>query len=223
VYVKRIRLKSTDFRKRRFNLFISLFLQTGKFLRVLDVGGTRFFWEAIDSEELDRLEIVLLNLTDTETIHPRFTSHVGDACDMAEFQDNEFDVVFSNSVIEHVGDFKQQRRMAQEIKRVGSGYFLQTPNYYFPFETHFRLPLFHYLPHKLQTALLKFDYIGRRYKLHNPELQTAVELVESVRLLTGKELRELFSEAIIVNEKFLGLTKSFMVYSKPMSNNRLHL
>lgn len=55
---------------------------------------------------------------------------------MKQFQDNEFDAVFSNSVIEHVGDYEAQRQMANEIMRVGKRYFVQTPNFYFPIEPH---------------------------------------------------------------------------------------
>ncbi|WP_255695553.1 methyltransferase domain-containing protein [Rhodohalobacter sp. 614A] len=52
----------------------------------------------------------------------------GDALDMHMFEDKSFDVVFSNSVIEHVGSFENQRRFADEVRRVGKAYWVQTPD-----------------------------------------------------------------------------------------------
>ncbi|MEM2045934.1 MAG: class I SAM-dependent methyltransferase, partial [Candidatus Bathyarchaeia archaeon] len=56
---------------------------------------------------------------------------IGDARCMP-FKDKSFDVVFSNSVIEHVGNYDDQKMCAEEIRRVGKCYFVQTPNFYFP-------------------------------------------------------------------------------------------
>lgn len=52
---------------------------------------------------------------------------------MLQFKEKEFDLVFSNSVIEHVGGFQDQMKAANEIRRVGKNYFIQTPNKYFLF------------------------------------------------------------------------------------------
>ena len=69
----------------------------------------------------------------------------GDACALP-FADGAFDVVFSNAVIEHVGDRDRQRRFVAEALRVGRRVFLTTPNRWFPVEVHTRLPLVHWLP-----------------------------------------------------------------------------
>jgi hypothetical protein len=61
---------------------------------------------------------------------------------MPQYRDKEFDIAFSNSVIEHVGNDLRIRQMADEVRRVGRNY-LQTPNYYFPLEPHFFFPFFH--------------------------------------------------------------------------------
>ena len=66
------------------------------------------------------------------------------------FRDEAFDVVFSNSVIEHVGDAASQRRFAREVARVGRAYWVQTPNRWFPVEQHLLTPLVHWLPKSWQ-------------------------------------------------------------------------
>ena len=62
------------------------------------------------------------------------------------FADGEFDIVFSNAVIEHVGGREQQRRFVEESLRVARRAFVTTPNRWFPVEVHTRLPLVHWLP-----------------------------------------------------------------------------
>lgn len=59
---------------------------------------------------------------------------LGDARDLSRYGDGEFDVVFSNSCIGHVGGFEDQLRMAREIRRVGRRYFVQTPNHGLPID-----------------------------------------------------------------------------------------
>lgn len=86
----------------------------------------------------------------------------GDACALP-FDDGEFDIVFSNAVIEHVGDRERQRRFVSEALRVGRRVFLTTPDRRFPVEVHTRLPLVHWLPdaasHRVYRALRKSDAV----------------------------------------------------------------
>jgi Methyltransferase domain len=44
------------------------------------------------------------------------------------FADDEFDVAFSNAVVEHVGSREEQRRFVAELCRVAPRVFLSTPN-----------------------------------------------------------------------------------------------
>lgn len=161
------------------------------------------------TEEPD-VKIVLLNLSTIEVKNHNFLSIAGDATNMKAFRDEEFDVVFSNSVIEHVGDNEQQSRMANEMKRVGKRYFVQTPNRNFPVEPHFLFPYFQFLPLRYKVFLVRNFKMGWYPKILNE--QNAMETIGSICLLTERELKELFPEATIYKEKFLGLTKSFMVF-----------
>ncbi len=128
---------ASSLRRKRFGFFVSLLERLEKPVRILDVGGTQRFWEVMAFTAGDGIEITLLNLTLEPVNNPNFTSVIGDALSMSQIADQYFDVVFSNSIIEHVGEYEDQRRMAEEIKRVGKRYFVQTPNRYFPLEPHF--------------------------------------------------------------------------------------
>jgi SAM-dependent methyltransferase len=112
----------------------------------------------------------------------------GDACALP-FEDGQFDIVFSNAVIEHVGGRERQRRFVSEAIRVGRRVFLTTPNRRFPIEVHTRLPLVHWLPDALAHPL--YRAAGK---------QSATEL----RLLTRRSLAALFPGRVRIVS--LGLT-----------------
>ncbi|MCM8795458.1 MAG: WecB/TagA/CpsF family glycosyltransferase [Candidatus Omnitrophica bacterium] len=201
---------SSRFRDKRFAFFKSLTESLPKPIRILDVGGTPSFWQRLRTSQKD-MEIYILNCHKEVIRNPYFKGIVGDARDMRQFRNGEFDIVFSNSVIEHLGDFDSQRRMANEIRRVGKHYFLQTPNRYFPLEPHFLFPFFQFLPYRFKNWLVTNFNLGWHGRIATKE--EARREINSIRMLDEKELRELFPEAEIVKEKFLGLTKSFIVYS----------
>ncbi|MEH2169146.1 MAG: class I SAM-dependent methyltransferase [Nostoc sp.] len=131
---------------------------------------------------------------------------------MENFQSNEFDIVFSNSVIEHVGDYDRQCQMANEVMRVGKGYFVQTPNLFFPIEPHFVFPLFQFMPINLRVWLLTNFALGWYDKVTDKQLATRI--ATSIKLLNKRKFLNLFPGAKLYEEKFFGLTKSFIVYGE---------
>lgn len=131
---------------------------------------------------------------------------------MKEFEDKQFDIVFSNSVIEHVGSFEDQLKMADEIRRVGEKYFVQTPNYFFPIEPHFLFPFFQFLPVKLRIFLVSHFSIGWYERIQDPE--RALRAVTENRLLKPAEMKQLFPECKIWREKIFGITKSLIAISR---------
>ncbi|MBQ7151475.1 MAG: class I SAM-dependent methyltransferase [Synergistaceae bacterium] len=180
---------------------------------VLDVGGTWNFWEAMHFNALNLCDITLLNLNEIK-IPERFTnikSVVGDATDLSQYADNAFDLVFSNSVIEHVGKEPAQKKMADEVLRVGKHLYLQTPNKNFPIEPHFIFPLFQFLPLRVRAFLVSHFAIGWYKKAVSRE--EALRVADSVDLLTKRRLQKFFPSAKIQKEKFLGLTKSFYFFT----------
>lgn len=203
---------SAKLRKKRFFLFKKLLASVPLPLKILDVGGQATTWKKegfCNPDQVEGITITLLNVEESQVTYPNLNTVVGDARDM-KYKDGEFEVVFSNSVIEHVGNYEQQRQMAEEVKRVGQRYFLQTPNRYFPIEPHFIFPFFQFLPLAIKVWLMTHFDLGQRKK--ETDRQKAIQKVTSVRLLSKKELRELFPNATIAEEKFLALTKSYMLY-----------
>ncbi len=156
----------------------------------------------------DEVEITVLNLD--EEPRPDLRIVRGDARHMPEFTDGTFDIVFSNSVIEHVGSFEDQQAMAREVARVGKRYFVQTPNRYFPIEPHFFFPGFQFLPIAVRAWLVRHVDLGFSKRTSDP--QEARERVESIELLSHGNMRRLFPDGKIYRERFAGLTKSFVAY-----------
>lgn len=70
---------------------------------------------------LNTVDITLLNLKKYEVpqAYGNIISVAGDATDLKEYRDKQFNLAFSNSVIEHVGGIKEQRKMAKEMMRAG--------------------------------------------------------------------------------------------------------
>lgn len=127
------------------------------------------------------------------------------------FCDRAFDIVFSNSVIKHLGTIDQQRLFADECRRVGIRYYIQTPNRNFPIEPHFLTPIIHYLPRHIQRKLLQYTPWALITK---PSEQKIQQVFEEIRLLDKKELQSLFPDAEIWKERFLGLVKSWIAVRK---------
>jgi SAM-dependent methyltransferase len=111
------------------------------------------------------------------------------------FGDDEFDIAYSNSVVEHLPP-PRRAAYAAELTRVGRRWLVQTPNRAFPIEPHALLPFVHWLPPRLGRALWRLGVSGDPY--------------DDVRLLGIGELRRLFPDAVIVRERVGPLTKSFV-------------
>jgi len=200
---------AVQFRRKRFAFFQSLLSHLERPVRILDVGGTETYWKMMELNTGDQVFISLLNLSQNEVSLPNVTSIAGDARAILA-KDASFDVVFSNSVIEHVGTYQDQIQMAKEVRRVGKRYFVQTPNKYFPLEPHFLFPLFQFLPINIRVLLLQNFRLGWFSK--TPDKAKAREIVESIRLLDKREFISLFPNAELYEEKIFGMAKSFVAY-----------
>ena len=124
-------------RKERSRLLLSLLAELPPPVRIIDLGGTVDYWNVLGLADAERLDVTVVNTFPVRELPAGFKWIVGDARDLSQFDDKSFDVAFSNSVIEHVGTWADQQRMASEVRRVGRRYFVQTPNRWFPDRTAF--------------------------------------------------------------------------------------
>jgi hypothetical protein len=173
--------------------------------RILDLGGQPGTWQYVSQP----LDITMLNLPDrfakaSSGSHHRFSYVRGDACDVERFQDNEFDVVFSNSVIEHVGPENRQQSFAREVRRLGGAYWVQTPSKWFPVEAHCGMPFWWFYPEFVRHAVI------RRWQRKLPGW---TRMIAGTRVLSRQQMQGLFPEATILVEYSFGLPKSYVAYS----------
>jgi len=176
--------------------------------RVLDIGGTPYNWEL--SPVKPRLTI--LNLPRAGEIVPEGVDWVAaDGC-VLPFADRSFDIVFSNSVIEHLGSRTRQQQFAAEVARVGKRYYVQTPNRWFPVETHLLTPFVHYLPKNWQAPLVRrWTVWSMLTGIQGERRSFYIEhYLADIHLLDGATLRELFPQAELRTERFLGIPKSLL-------------
>lgn len=201
------------FREKRFRFFKELMatITSRETIRILDVGGTQSYWENMDFASKEGIHITLLNVYEEAVTLPNFKSLRGDATDLSQFADQSFDIVHSNSVIEHLYTLEAQQKMAKEIQRVGICYYVQTPNRYFPVEPHWVLPLFQFLPFSWRVMITRKFYLDSYPAAERNQL--AIDRVKEVRLLSEKDMKALFPGAKIYREMFLGLKKSITSYS----------
>jgi hypothetical protein len=197
------------FRRRRMAQFIATFHpDAGR--RILDVGGYADFWNGFGLAS----DITVLNIhpMPTNDLPPNMHVALGDATAL-NYNDRSFDIVFSNSVIEHLRTFENQRRFAKECMRVGNGLWIQTPARTFFIEPHFLTPFIHFFPRAWQRRMLRnFTLWGW---LTRPSDSQIEGVLDEIRLLTLAEMKQLFRGCEIRKEKLLGLTKSFIAVREP--------
>lgn len=196
-----------NFRSRRFQLFAELCAKLPRPFTLLDVGGTVEFWQ--DNVAALGCELTVINIFEQRPV-AGIKVLVGDACDLSRFGDKSFDVVFSNSVIGHVGGWEQQQKMAREVRRVGRRYFLQTPNQGFPVDWRTLMPFFHWLSPTAQAWWFQKIPVGRYRRAKTRE--EAMHLATRVRNLNRREMLTMFPDATLVPERVGGFTKSFIVH-----------
>ena len=192
----------TYFRRKRAVLFNKKFKHLAQ-SKVIDIGGSKFNWSFMPEFS----DVTIINVDRMGESDHRFKMTLGDGRNLPH-SNHAFEIAYSNSVIEHVGSYKDQERFAEEIRRVAVNYYVQTPNYWFPIEPHFITAFLHWLPKRHQKFLMRFLSLRGIIGLGSKDDITA--LVDELRLLDEKSFQKLFPDAVIFREKFLFLTKSLI-------------
>jgi hypothetical protein len=195
------------FRYRRMRLFASTFDISPR-TRILDVGGSPAIWALLPVRPC----LTILNFPSAIESPAGSVDFVAADGRMLPFKDAAFDIVFSNSVIEHVGKYEDQKNFAEEVARVGRSYWVQTPNRGFPLEQHLMLPFIHYLPRTWQRPVVE-RFTGWQLLFRPDENQRAFYIqhfLNDIKLLNKANLHSLFPDARILSERVLGVPKSLI-------------
>jgi SAM-dependent methyltransferase len=155
----------------------------------LEIGGPNFIATDILAPHFNRYFIVNTSKNELNNL-PLLNIIIpirGDGCQLP-FADKSVDFIFCNAIIEHIHKTKRQL-LAKEIQRVcKTGFFISTPNYWFPLEPHYLLPFFQYMPEIMKRFLLRWFSNG--YMNHTKNSYAYLQL------LTHRKLKALFPNAI---------------------------
>jgi hypothetical protein len=188
--------------------------------RIIDLGGEANYWRLFDRQMLaDKgVHITLVNPGGVNDVWDQdlFAVVDGDACDLPQYADHSFDLVHSNSVIEHVGDWVRMEAFAHECRRLAKRYYVQTPYFWFPIEPHFSSPFFHWRSEQSRARSL----LKRRHGFaeRSTDVGSAMRDVQHARLLDKTQFRFLYPDAAHHDEVVAGLTKSLIAVRDPSSH-----
>ena len=207
-----IKLFEGNFRYKRLQKFCQIYPDLSK-LSVLDVGGSPVIWDLLKQEfEVVPKQLVLLNQEERE-LYGNYECRTGDARQLP-YADNSFDLVFSNSVIEHVGNAEDKRKFAKECERVGKEIYIQTPNRWFPIEPHIFAFFIHWLPKPIYKKLSFLSVLSISRTFNMTTETKASEWINDIDLLSKKQLQQIFPNQNFLEEKAFFLVKSFIVTSR---------
>lgn len=196
-------------RAQRWEWFARSFPGLGS-MSVIDLGGRAESWLRAPVH-LARVHVVNLEKSPSE-IPGWISAEVGDACELPKHvRAGDYDLVFSNSVIEHVGGHERRLRFAEAVHELAPRHWIQTPYRYFPVEPHFLFPAFQFLPLAARARILRHWPL-----VHTPpeDRDTALRIALSVELLGRTELAYYFPHSEIRAERVGGLPKSLIAIKK---------
>jgi hypothetical protein len=176
-------------------------------MSVLDLGGDARAWR---NAPIRPAHVTLLNVISQQVEEPWMTALVGDACDPAA-ELPVADLIYSNSVIEHVGGHWRRQHFAAAV-RAGKRYWVQTPNRYFPVEPHFMMPWVQHLPLAARKRAVASWPAGNYADQKSGE--GALKSALDIELLSLTEMRFYFPDAEIRRERVLGLSKSLIAVKR---------
>ncbi len=196
-------------RARRWELVEQFFPDLAD-MSVLDLGGTVEWWRRAPLRPKD---VTVLNLFEPgDSDDPTLIPVTGDACRATDVlraagAPTSYDVVFSNSLLEHVGGHAQRSALASEVRSIAPRHWVQTPYRYFPLEPHWLFPGLQFVPMAARARL------AARWPLAHSRpdsAEAAMSEVQWTELVGVAELRSYFPASHVHHERVAGMTKSLI-------------
>jgi len=182
--------------------------------KVLDIGAEADPFGARGLQLIDsypwkhRISVINVSpehILSIKKLYPEIEAVIGDACKLP-WPDKCFDVVYSNAVIEHLGSLEKQHKMASEIMRVGKRWFVTTPNRWYPFEFHMRLPFVTWLPgngYLWAGRIVSYNHVKKRYTFGSKGTD--------LRLMTAQELKCCFPTSNVIKQRVTFIAETLIV------------
>lgn len=190
-------------RRKRWDTFAECFPDLAS-MKVLDLGGVLASW---GPARVMPANLTMVNLFPQDSNSGTVEAIEGDACKLpSALRKQRFDLVFSNSVIEHVGGHDRREGFAESVLSMADHHWVQTPYRYFPIEPHWVFPGFQFLPLRGKVAVTRHWPLGR----HTSVQDEAVDAAMTVELLDVTAMRHYFPGSEIRHERLGGVTKSLV-------------
>jgi hypothetical protein len=177
-------------------------------MSVIDLGGRLGIWR---HAPVRPKRVHMINLAAPPEDLPEWADFdLGDACALpAHIASRRYDLVFSNSVIEHVGGHERRERFAESVHLLAGAHWVQTPYRYFPIEPHWLAPGMQFLPVTVRT------WYGHRWPLgfrQDKTRQQVLDRVLNVELIDRTQMRYYFPDSSLRMERVFGVPKSMIAY-----------
>jgi hypothetical protein len=222
--LSRLRQYTRGNRNKRFRAFVDELrpAEPGRLIKVIDLGGTVPFWQAWNITAQDKLHLTLVNdhvadaENDVESQTPFIVNRRADVLTLTKDDFRSFDLIFSNSMIEHLSSRHAQGELAGRIGSSGVPYFIQVPNKYAPVDPHIPrpyLPFFGAYPKPVQARIITLKSFGGDGR-KPASLEEAYEsFLNYYNPLGIRDMRELFPGAKVEFERAFGAPMSILAYS----------
>jgi hypothetical protein len=177
-------------------------------MSVIDLGGRFLTWQRAPVRPK---HVHVVNMQPLRVDVPEWAEFdLGDACALpAHIAGRRYDLVFANSVIEHVGGHERRERFADSVHQLSDAHWVQTPYRYFPIEPHWMAPGMQFMPAAARAQL------ARQWPLsygRGKSRETMLRAVLGVELLDRTQLRYYFPDSQMRTETVLGVPKSLIAY-----------
>lgn len=190
-------------RAQRLGRFLGAFPDIAE-MSVLDLGGTGASWRHLG---IAPKRLVTLNLVVEARDEEGVLGLVGDACSPPkEVVQEQFDLVYSNSLLEHVGGVGRRQQLAEVIHGQADFHWVQTPYRYFPVEPHWVFPGFQWLPLKARVEIAQRWHSGYMKSSRDSSIRDVLW----TELIDITEMKLLFPESELWMERMAGLVKSLV-------------